>query len=353
MNRTPQDSLDQGQWFKLICGASYQHLPAIRSLVIAYSLAGADCIDVSADLAVIKLAQESIEQAQKLYSQAKSKGYHPQKPYLMVSLNDGEDPHFRKAYFNPQQCPLDCSRPCEKICPALAIQFTPHHQGIIDQRCYGCGRCLPICPQNLISTQSHLATPDILLPLIQAHEIQALEIHTQVGNFEAFKRLWSILRPLTHHLKIIAISTQDHPHLLHYLQTLYDFISPLPCSLIWQTDGRPMSGDIGKGTTQATIKLAQKVLASPLQGYIQLAGGTNFHTVTALKPLNLLQPSSRRTLSGIAYGSYARTLLNSVLNMLEVDRNSGETNNSCLENHSDLLWEAVALADSLVKQIKS
>ena len=45
----PLHSLSKGSWFKLICGASYQHLTTVRSLAVAYSLAGADCIDVAAE----------------------------------------------------------------------------------------------------------------------------------------------------------------------------------------------------------------------------------------------------------------------------------------------------------------
>ncbi|MFM6279760.1 MAG: 4Fe-4S ferredoxin, partial [Dolichospermum sp.] len=40
----PLQSLKQGNWFKLICGASFQHPPAVRNLTLAYTLAGADCI---------------------------------------------------------------------------------------------------------------------------------------------------------------------------------------------------------------------------------------------------------------------------------------------------------------------
>ena len=62
-NKNPFHSLKSGHWFKLICGASYQNLPAIRSLALAYTLAGADCIDVAADPAVITAAIEGIEAA--------------------------------------------------------------------------------------------------------------------------------------------------------------------------------------------------------------------------------------------------------------------------------------------------
>ena len=56
-NSTPDRQLDRGQWVKLICGASYQDLPAIRNLVLVYTLAGVDCVDLAADPAVVAAAQ--------------------------------------------------------------------------------------------------------------------------------------------------------------------------------------------------------------------------------------------------------------------------------------------------------
>lgn len=54
----PQRALEEGTWFKLICGASYQDLPRVTSLASIYTLAGADCIDVSANNAVVTAAIE-------------------------------------------------------------------------------------------------------------------------------------------------------------------------------------------------------------------------------------------------------------------------------------------------------
>lgn len=385
---SPLQSLQEGRWFKLICGASFQHLPSVRSLTLAYSLAGADCIDVAADPAVIAIARESIQTAASLADITRQQtGRSYQTPWLMVSLNDGEDPHFRKAQFDPAFCPTECDRPCERICPAQAIAFTVDemHSGVIDSRCYGCGRCVPICPIQHISTRSYVFTPEAIAPLV-LQGVDALEIHTQVGRLNDFKRLWSAVSPYIDQLKLIAISCPDGEGLLDYLRSLYALISPLPCPVIWQTDGRPMSGDIGDGATRASVKLGQKVLSAKLPGYVQLAGGTNGYTVSKLKALGLLNEApmnhhqfnlsapQNRYIAGVAYGSYARSLLLPVLDQLDakgftspqsfpssanlagnlISKESLEPGSTApIEAHPELLWQAVELASSLVNQLKS
>jgi len=393
---TPLQSLREGRWFKLICGASFQHLPAVRNLTLAYTLAGADCIDVAADPAVIAAAKTALGVATSLVEsgQAQGMGYSNQ-PWLMVSLNDGEDPHFRKAEFNPNACPPDCPRPCQSICPAQAIVFEPPpthlenpgkweptqplnsshspqgFSGVIDQRCYGCGRCLPICPSQLIYTRSYVSTPTTLAELILSTGVDALEIHTQVGHFTDFKRLWGAIAPWMHTLKVLAISCPDGEGFIDYLWQLYHLITPLPCPLLWQTDGKPMSGDIGTGTTRKAVKLAQKVLSANLPGYVQLAGGTNHHTVSKLKAAGLLNPGTPKDttanpiqpfVGGVAYGSYARVLLAPILDQLDQYHEANHDINfqsfplssrANLENDPQRLAKAVALAHSLVSQLKS
>ena len=397
----PLNSLKEGHWFKLICGASFQHLPTVRNLTLAYTLAGADCIDLAADPAAIAAAKDAVKVASELQFWSKNYQFGYQaRPLIMASINDGEDPHFRKAEFDPTICPTDCWRPCEKICPAEAIVFSenrdtmaPGYSGVIDELCYGCGRCLSVCPNQLIQARSYVCTPSSIASLVLQTGIDAIEIHTKVGRETNFQRLWNSIKPWVNHLKLIAISCQDGTGLIRYLQNLYEIISPLPCSLIWQTDGRPMTGDIGAGTTAATIKLSQKVLDAELPGYVQLAGGTNNSTVVKLMALGLLRNKSleqkkdsinkfntpiseNKFIAGIAYGSYARILLSPILEKLEKmhksqleaiefayhtasvktkDINQDQSQKSQLiklEAVPEILWEAVSLANSLVSQIK-
>lgn len=408
-------SLKENHWFKLICGASFQHLPAIRNLTLAYTLAGADCIDVAADPAVVAAAQAALQVASGLAAESRQRGFgFRELPWLMVSLNDGEDPHFRKAEFPPTECPTNCLRPCERICPAKAIVFQRQDDGfsgVIPDLCYGCGRCLPVCPSQLIYARTYVSTPGVVAPLVLSTGVDAVEIHTQVGRLAEFVRLWQAIAPWVERLKLVAISCPDGDGMIDYLWDLYHLISPLPCTLIWQTDGRPMSGDIGDGTTLAAVKLGQKVLAAGLPGYVQLAGGTNNSTVAKLKAAGLLGDEMRQTggqgdkedkgdfpansswsspftlsrnsplatkaplnanlrgrggpprmqptpshssIAGVAYGSYARVLLSPILNQLEQMQmnQSGAMPNLHLEEKPELLWQAVALAHSLVSQLK-
>ena len=355
----PLRSLQQGNWLKLICGASFQHLPSVRNLTLAYALSGVDCIDVSADAAVIASAQAALKVASLMTKAAQNRGYGiKQLPWLMVSLNAGEDPHFRKAAFDSTNCPPECDRPCEPICPAQAIVFErleDDFSGVLEPNCYGCGRCLPICPSQLINVHSYVVQKEAIASLVLSQGVDAVEIHTQVGQYAEFANLWSSVKPWVSKLKLVAISCPDGEGLIDYLWSIYKLISPLQNALIWQTDGRPMSGDIGDGTTIAAVKLAQKVLKAKLPGYVQLAGGTNRYTVPKLQKLGMLGTNLEGSrIAGVAYGSYARTLLSPILERLEQLQNNktNEVSTVGLEQEPQLLWEAVNMAQTLVSQLK-
>jgi len=327
----PTASLQQGTWFKLICGASFHHLPSVRELAFLYTLAGADCIDVAADPAIVRAAQEGIQRAQAEDPQAGS-------PWLMVSVNDGEDVHFRKAVLTAPVCPADCPQPCLAVCPphALTQAALPAQVHIQTELCYGCGRCEPVCPHRRIATFGYqVALSEVLPPLVELG-IQAVEIHTCIGRQRSFEQLWGSLKPWLPQLQAISISFNDGPGLEAYLRDLLALMDPLPEVLIWQVDGRPMSGDIGAGTGKAALKLAEKVLNMGLPGYVQLAGGTNAQTVPLLDP--------RWPVAGVAFGSYARQLVSAYLE--EPAHSSSES------GWNPGLVAGIPLAKQLVQQVK-
>lgn len=331
----PLAALREHCWFKFINGASFQDVAQIYNSTLAYSLAGADCIDVAADPAVIQAAVEALATAQMLGGQ---------RPLLMVSVNDGADPHFRKAVFDPTRCPANCERPCQRICPAAAICFTPERQGVVRDRCYGCGRCLPLCPLGLIHTEEQPAVFANITPFIEQGTVQALEIHTQPHRYEAFNTLWQQVKLWTGYLKVLAISCPPGEEVISYLRWVNDVIQPLDCELIWQADGRPMSGDIGDGATRATIQFGQAILAAGLPGFVQLAGGTNGRTVAKLRAMGLLPPmATAQAIAGVAYGSYARKRL-AVFHTIA---------DQPWQTVPEILNAAVAKAAALVQSLKS
>ncbi|GLJ07971.1 hypothetical protein SUGI_0078800 [Cryptomeria japonica] len=117
------------------------------------------------------------------------------RPWLMISVNNDTDFHFRKAQFDPGDCPIDCSRPCEKVCPAGAskIESSIHYNDVplnassiskfpifpkarvISERCYGCGRCFPLCPYGKIRENTYVRTNAAITKLLMRSDIRAIE----------------------------------------------------------------------------------------------------------------------------------------------------------------------------------
>lgn len=304
-------SLHAGTWFKLICGASLHDVAMVRNLCHIYTSVGVDCIDVAAETAIIRAARDGIERA--ITSQS------AKKPLLMISVNDDLDIHFRKAYFDSTKCPADCTRPCEKACPADAIT---EETGVIEARCYGCGRCLPVCPLGLVDTIEKKYDTSEIRRLLRSGGVDALEIHTGNGRVNAFGKFWDQLRhDISDNLQVVAVSlpnlgTDDvlAMALLYMWQCMRETVSESKLELIWQVDGRPMSGDIGGGTARAAVILAKRVRTLltkyDIEGHVQLAGGTNWKTVDLMEEAGILRNggnvSVSKSAAGVAIGGYAR-----------------------------------------------
>ena len=333
----PERALAQGNWLKLICGASNQDLAAIEDLCAIYSLAGVHCIDVAADRAVVAAARRGM-------AWAEARG--GQRPWLMVSLSDGVDPHFRKAHFDPDRCPVDCPRPCQRVCPALAIGAAG---GVLEERCYGCGRCLPACPLGLIDERQQLLAADAVPPLLAELQPDAIELHTQAGRLEAFGQRLQQVQASGLTLRRLAVScglergsgagSGQLPgpltarQLAGELWQRFDLLRRGGYRPLWQLDGRPMSGDVGAGTAHAAVALLAAVRPWAPPGPLQLAGGTNAHTARLL-------PSNSGA-AGVAFGGMARRLLQPLLLQ-------AEALGSSLREQPELCQQALALAEGLL-----
>ncbi|XP_039836686.1 uncharacterized protein LOC120697502 isoform X1 [Panicum virgatum] len=366
-------ALLRGDWVKLICGASFEDAADVRNLSLVYTLAGVDCIDCAADASVVGAVNEGIDVAASIIPAV-------QRPWVMVSVNDDcRDLHFRKAEFDPEDCPPDCSKPCEKVCPADAIslesvmvgehtQSDPLHGkfkgGVLTERCYGCGRCLPVCPYDRIRAVSYVRDPTTTSELLKRNDVDAIEIHTTGKGTDTFNTLWNSLRESISNVKLVAVSMPDiGESTVDFMNALYAIMEPhIQGYNLWQLDGRPMSGDIGRGATRETVSFAVHMasVSERPPGFYQLAGGTNSYTVDCLKKAGLFRSTtfpgtatsemigSQQTLiGGIAYGGYARKIIGRTLRKVPAQFGCVR-----IEDHPEHLLEALQEALSLVGPVK-
>lgn len=340
MSCRPDQALRAGRWVKWIGGASNQDLAAIEDLAGLYTWAGVHCLDVAADPAVVAAARRGI-------AWACDRG--AERPWLMVSLSDGGDPHFRKAWFDSARCPADCPRPCARVCPALAIAA----EGVVAPRCYGCGRCLPACPLGLIEERQQLLAPEAVPALLAALRPDAVELHTRLGRAAPFAERLEQLRRSGVPLQRLAVSCglepaagagdgggEPRPARPEALAAeLWDRFRQLRSAgfrPLWQLDGRPMSGDVGGGTAHAAVRLLRQVAALAPPGPLQLAGGTNGRT------LALVERAAVPAVAGVAFGGVARSLLQPLL--LQAQAGGGR-----LLDNPELREQGLAIARDLVE----
>ncbi len=319
--------LAKGTWVKLICGASNQDLPSISDTCAVYAAAGVHCVDIAADLAVVNAAREGLD-----WVQART----GRRPWLMVSVSDGKDSHFRKAFFNPKTCPQNCPRPCQKICPANAIT---DQDGIIPQLCYGCGRCLPACPFGYIKSEEHFLSLKDFHSFFSTVKPDAIEIHTAPGRAKAFQTTIEAILKSQITLNRIAVSCGLEGHktnskiLAQELWQRYQCLRKFNLKPIWQLDGRPMSGDIGPGTARVALSLWKRLRPIAPPGPLQIAGGTNGQTIQFLD--SSIKPE------GIAFGGVARKLIQPLIM-------EAQAKNKKLTEWPDGWNKAVEIAKSLI-----
>ena len=219
--------------------------------------------------------------------------------------------------------------------------------GIKESKCYGCGRCLNSCPLNLISEYEYNLSKNDLASTLQKIKPNAVEIHTEINRLDSFTKVVSILKSSGMKLDKISIScglnqsfkkSQEPEDLLKALWERYEILNELDIPLIWQLDGRPMSGDLAPTTSRDAVKLFEKIGSDLPPGLIQLAGGTNEKTHEFLNSNNLPD--------GIAFGSAARKIMQPLIEF-------AHKNNKKLYEYPEIMGLAIKKAQKFLEPWKS
>jgi len=273
--------LDNGNCFKLVCGAGNEDISSIKKLIEIYHKAGCRFFDLCAKPEILIAAKETLQGKQ---------------AFFCVSVGIEGDPHFKKARIDISKCEK-CAK-CIEICPQKAIL----NQAVDQTKCIGCAKCIDICPSNAIKTEKYSKNPEEILPPLIEIGIDCIELHAIGKNTNEIIQKWQTINSLYNGFLSICAdrSSLGDKDLISLVKTLTN--SRLPYTTIIQADGAPMSGgkDDFNSTLQAvaTAELFQK---TDLKTYLFISGGTNSKSARLASLTDV-------KIQGIAIGSYARKI---------------------------------------------
>ena len=325
--------LDRKEFFKFICGASNENLVEIRRSTTVYTLAGATAIDVSANVEAINAAQDGIAIAKNIavmYNRS-----IPFTPIIIVSVNAGDDLHFRKAVINPAICKL-CGI-CLEICNQNAIRenLNTCEFYVLTRWCIGCGGCIKRCPilGAITFVNPSYSLPSVLSRCIEAGA-EAIELHASIQDDLAVINSW---KTIVSYPSILRVSLCLDRSLLSEEQFITR-INECHCiagdRMVVQADGNPISGDEDDyHTTLQAIATADIVFKNKISIPIIASGGTNSRTKEFADLCGV-------PINGIAVGSYARKIIRHYITSNKFDEDM------------DFVMQAVAIAEKLVKEVK-
>lgn len=293
--------LEQGRFFKLICGAGNEDPAEVYRLVLVYSLAGALGVDLSARAEVVAAARRAVEEAGRQAAAFGLRDFVP--PFLTVSVGMPGDPHVRKARIVAAQCTA-CNA-CIPVCPTDAI---PASLTILEARCIGCGACAVACQYDAIAYRHQAIEMEAVLEACVAAGAENIELHAAVADHEATLAEWRLVTRL---LPVGFVSVcLDRGYLSnHELRTrIALLLEHAPERMIVQADGIPMSGGRNDfNTTLQAVATADVVAKTGLPVHILLSGGTNARTVELARACGV-------PFAGVSLGTYARHLVYELIN---------------------------------------
>lgn len=318
-----EDLLNKRKFFKLVCGAGNEDAEEVRRLVFIYTLSGAKCMDVSANIEAVKHAVLGIKQASDYAEKINRK--ITIRPFINVSIGMKGDPHIRKAMIT-DKC-LRCGA-CIGECPTDAITGEFH---MMEARCIGCGNCESACNYNAV--KFYHTSKDLRGILEECRKLGAeqFELHAAVPDSESVFDEWRMLNEI---IKDNYVSIcLDRLHLADSaLKRRIDRARSISGPrLIIQADGVPMSGGRDDfNTTLQAVAIADVIMKHKLDVKVLLSGGTNSLTAKLADMCNVAY-------NGVSVGTFARNLVKGLIR--EKD----------FMSDGDKIREAVKIADNLVK----
>ena len=298
---TQKSIMNNGELFKMICGAGNEDADEVYKLCLVYTLAGAKAIDMSANLDVVKSAVNGVEDAEALIGKYKLKNYT--RPYLTVSIGMPGDHHVRKAKIIENKC-TKCNA-CIPVCPTDAI---PDILTIIESRCIGCGACGVACQDDAIGySHKEIEIETVLKDCVNAG-VENIELHAAVLDDEPVLHEWEIVNNINPFgFNSVCL---DRGYLSnHGIKTrIQKMLEICPDRMIVQADGIPMAGgqDDYRTTLQA-VACADIVDKFAFPVFILLSGGTNSLSIELSKKCSV-------PYAGVSIGTYARHLIYEYIN---------------------------------------
>ena len=180
--KTIQD-LQSHQYHKLIIGAALKDYEAIEKYSYYFTHAAANVIDISAFPHSLISAKKGIQKALEEDSSLSA-------PIIMVSVNVGKDPHFRRIEVDFKNC-TDCLA-CVPTCPSEAFSITDQKLDYEINLCFACSKCIEYCNFDALHFKDWSAfKEESLLELIELGA-GAIEIHLN-NDLDAFRGFYKSL----------------------------------------------------------------------------------------------------------------------------------------------------------------
>jgi 4-hydroxy 2-oxovalerate aldolase len=310
--------LEEGKYFKLVCGAGNEDAEEVKRLTVLYTLAGAKGLDISANVEVVKACNEGVDLA---FSLAEEFDINLKiRPFILVSVGMPGDHHVRKAVINLDTC-IKCNL-CIPVCPTDAI---PDSLVVIKDKCIGCDNCSAICPRpaDIIHYEHNQRSLRQLLPECLKAGAEQIELHAAVADDETIMDEWRLVSEVCPDGHISMCLDRLHLSNFAFENRIEKAKEIAKERLIIQSDGYPMSGGADDYNTTlqaiATADILNKKFNMTLRKRTNtliykktnevnqlLSGGTNSLTAKLARQVGV-------RFQGASIGTFARQIVKEIV----------------------------------------